>query len=370
MYFSDELEIEAISRVLKNKKLFRYQGKDVPSECSTFENAFAVYLNSQKSILLSSGTNALVNALFCIGIKPGDEVLIPAYTFFATAAAVIEMQAIPIVVNIDQYLSFDRKDLIAKFSDKTRALIAVHMDGTPCDMNHLESFCKENNIALIEDAAQAVGGSYLGKKLGSIGQFGCFSFNVDKIISCGEGGAISINDDQMYQKAFLYHDTCNQFGPTSKDLYTISKFSGKSMRASEIQGAMINVQLSRLNNILYELKTRKMILDSHLAGLGLTLIKTYDPTGECCTMSRVQCSDPGMVNKYVLELNKIGIRSNSPMLRPAHHVWQWQSLLNNSQNKFDFLPSIDLLSRVLLIHVTLDQSLEEWKTLVEGISVY
>lgn len=371
MYYSDDLEIKAIERVLKNKKLFRYQGKDVDTECSLFETKFAKYLDTQKSLLLSSGTNALVNALFCLGVKAGDEVLIPAYTFFATAAAVLELQAIPVVVNIDNHLSFDPADLKAKTTPQTKAIIAVHMDGYSCDMSFLTSYCQEQNIALVEDVAQAVGGSYKNKKLGTFGTFGCFSFNVDKIISCGEGGALAINDNELYQKAFLYHDTCNQFGPTNKDLYSIQKFSGKSMRASEIQGAMINVQLDRLDTILDDLKTRKTLLDKHLRSIGLKLIPTYDSTGECSTTSRILCKDASAVNKLVLELNQLGIRTNSPMLRPAHHVWQWQSLLSPSrpQNKFDYISSIDFLSRVLLIHVTLDFELEEWKSTIERISV-
>lgn len=370
MYYCDDLEIEAIARVLKSKKLFRYQGKGVETECSIFEQDFCAYLGVNHSILLSSGTNALVNALFSLGIKENDEVLIPSYTFFATASAALELKAIPVVVNIDKHLSFDPNDLKSKLTEKTKALIAVHMDGCPCDMDHLISFCKEHDLILIEDVAQAVGGKYKGRKLGAIGDAGCFSFNVDKIISCGEGGALAINNQEAFQKAFLYHDTCNQFGPTTKGLYTIEKFSGKSMRASEIQGAMMNAQLSRIENILKELSERKKILDQKLLSIGLELIPSHDPSGECSTTTRVLCHDPSTVNQWVMKLNLLGIRTNSPMLRPAHHVWQWQSLLQPSspQNRFDYLPSIDILSRVLLIHIELHSTMEEWKTNLERIS--
>nr|BDT30130.1 aminotransferase class I/II-fold pyridoxal phosphate-dependent enzyme [Bacteriovorax sp. HI3] len=367
MYYCDDLEIKAIERVLKTKKLFRYQGKDVETECSQFEKSFARYLNSKHSILLSSGTNALVNALFSLGITKGDEVLIPAYTFFATAAAVLELNATPVVVNIDQYLSFDSQDLQHKISDKTKALIAVHMDGYACNINSLTDFCQTHNIALIEDCAQAVGGQYQNKKLGSFGAFGCFSFNVDKIISCGEGGALSVNDEELYQKAFLYHDTCNQFGATHKDLYSIAKFSGKSMRASEIQGAMMNVQLDRLDTIIADLKIRKDFLDHRFSELGFEHIPVYDKNGECFTTTRLLCKDAAAVNAMVISLNNLGIKTNSPMLRPAHHIWQWHALLPKTQHKFDFLPTIDILSRVLLVHVTLDETIEEWQEKLKRI---
>lgn len=371
MYYCDDLEIEAIQRVLKSKKLFRYQGQDVETECSLFEKKFARFLKTKQTILLSSGTNALVNALFCLGIKEGDEVLIPSYTFFATAAAVLELKAIPVVVNINSFLSYDEEDLGNKLNAKTRALIAVHMDGYPCDMNFLRDFCRKNSLFLVEDVAQAVGGSFQKQKLGTFGDFGCFSFNVDKIISCGEGGALCINNEELYQKAFLYHDTCNQFGPSTKNLYSIEKFSGKSMRASEIQGAMINVQLERLETILKDLSVRKKILDTHLQSMGFELISTYDPDGECNTTSRVLCSDVNEANKLVLAFNHWDIKANTPMLRPAHHIWQWQSLLSlcGPQNKFDYISSIDILSRVLLVHVTLDKDIETWKASLEKVRV-
>ncbi len=369
MYHSDDNEIKAIERVLKSKKLFRYQGKDVETECSLFEKNFSRYLNTKNSLLLSSGTNALVTALFSLGISEGDEVLIPAYTFFATAAAVIELRAIPVVVNVDEYLSFESKDLENKLTPKTKALIAVHMDGYPCDMEFLSTFCAKNSLQLIEDTAQAVGGNYKGKKLGSIGAFGCYSFNVDKIISCGEGGAITTNNAEYFQKAFLYHDTCNQFGPTCKDNYTIEKFSGKSMRVSEIQGAMINVQLEKLEFILEQLKKRKRQLDTHLKEVGFKLLPTYDNEGECHTTSRVLCDDAAQNGKLVIELNKLMIKANSPMVRPAHQVWQWHHLLPKEkvQTKFDFLPSIDILSRILLIHVSLEGTDNEWIELIQKI---
>ena len=369
MYYCDDLEIQAIAHVLKNKKMFRYQGKDVETQCSLFEKKFSTFLNTPHSILLSSGTNALVNALYTLGIKEGDEVLIPAYTFFATAAAVLELKAIPIVVNINSHLSFDLDDLQKKINSNTKAIIAVHMDGYACDMDALEPISKAHNLFLIEDAAQAVGGRYKNRRLGSIGDMGCFSFNSDKIITCGEGGALSINDSELYQKAFLYHDTCNQFGPTTKDLYNLTKFSGKSMRVSEIQGAMINVQLERLPQILKDLKERKNVLDQHLLHLGFELIPSYDTEGECATTSRVLCKDPTIVNKLVLEINNLQIKANSPTLRPAHHVWQWLSLIPSKQSKFDFLSSIDLLSRTLLIHVSLDYDLDTWKKNVQQINI-
>lgn len=366
-----DLEIEAVTKVLKSKKLFRYQGKDKETECSIFEKKFARFLKTKKAILVSSGTNAIVNSLYCLNIQEGDEILIPSYTFFATAAAILEIKAIPIVVNIDKYLSFDPVDLNSKLTHKTKAVIAVHMDGAPCNMIFLNSFCEKNNLFLIEDVAQAVGGSFQNKKLGTFGLFGCFSFNVDKIISCGEGGAISINNEELYQKSFLYHDTCNQFGETNRDLYDITKFSGKSMRTSEIQGALINVQLDQIEKIFQNLKERKSLLESQIKSSNLELVPSYDVDGDCGTTCRILCSDPNEAKELVLKFNNLGLYTNTPLLRPAHSVWQWNYLLppNSSQHKFDFLSSIDLLSRIILIHIKLDEDIQSWKDKISKINV-
>jgi dTDP-4-amino-4,6-dideoxygalactose transaminase len=141
------------------------------------------------------------------------------------------------------------------------------------------------------------------------------------------------------------------------------------MRVSEIQGAMINVQLEKLEFILEQLKKRKRQLDTHLKEIGFKLLPTYDNEGECHTTSRVLCDDATQNGKLVIELNKLMIKANSPMVRPAHQVWQWHHLLpkEKPQTKFDFLPSIDILSRILLIHVSLEGTDNEWIELIQKI---
>lgn len=369
MYYCDQLELKAIEKVLMKKKLFRYQGKDIETECTLFEKSFAAYLQTPHTLLVSSGTNALVNALFTLGIQEGDEVIVPAYTFFATLAAVLELKATPVVVNIDHSLSYDMSDLKSKISDKTKAIIAVHMDGNASDMDSLKKLCDQFQVPIIEDVAQAVGGSYKNKKLGSIGEMGCFSFNVDKIISCGEGGAVAVNKTEFLQKTFLYHDTCNQYGATMKDFYEIEKFSGKSMRVSEIQGAMINIQLQRLDTILFDLKERYQLLYPHLISAGLIPVAEFDPDGNCHTTLRFFCSDATQVGKNILKLNALGFECSSPTLRPAHSVWSWFNLYSkvSKHHKFDYISSMDLLSKTLLIKVSLDESLDKWREKVHAI---
>lgn len=363
MYYSDEAEIQAISNVLRKKKLFRYQGKDVETECSLFEKEFSSYLGNGHSVLLSSGTNALVTALATLNIKAHDEVIVPAYTFFATLAAILEVGAKPVIVNVNSHLTLDLDEVKKAITPLTKAIIPVHMDGYPSDMDSLTQICQEHNLFLIEDAAQAIGGKYKNKALGTFGDAGCFSFNVDKVISCGEGGAIFLKDQELYQRSMMFHDTCNQFGPTMKESYTISPFIGKSMRVSEIQGAMIRVQLGRLDTIIQDLKERKSILEKELTKYNITLVPTHD-SGECGTTTRFYLSSPNEVKDTIIKLHQVGLKATSPILRPAHNVWQWLHLIpaDKRNSKINFFPTIDLLSKTVNINISLEESAEEWLT--------
>lgn len=369
MFLCDKAEIDAVSRVITSKKIFRYQGADVETECSKFEKEFSQYLNIPYTLFLSSGTNALVTALFVNGIGPGVEVLVPSYTFFATISAIIEVGAIPVIININEALLMDLDEAKKKITNKTKAIIAVHMDGESCDMDLICFFAKENNLLLIEDVAQAIGGSFKGKKLGTFGNAGCFSFNVDKIISCGEGGAVVINNGENYQKALMYHDTCNQFGPSCKDLYTIESFSGKSMRASEIQGAMIRVQLTKLEEIIALLKVRKKLLKERLNALEIEILDSSDDQGSCSTTMRVKLKDPSALKEFVVQLNSLGLKSIPALMRPGHNVWNWLPLLKKygNYNRNQFLQTIDYLSSTVIIFMSLEECEDEWKAKLMGL---
>ena len=236
MYFIGDEEIEALKKLFSKKKLYRHQS--YVSECDLFEKEFSAYVTVPHSLLLTSGTNALLLSLLAAGIQTGDEVLIPAYTFVATAAAVVQAGAIPIIVNIDKNLSLDITDAKNKISAKTKALILVHMDGLVANVIDAEKFCKDHSIVFIEDVAQAIGASYDGKKLGSFGAFGCFSLNENKNISCGEGGILITKERKAFEKAFCLHDGPVQFNPNKKEfLPTVDKLreAGVDIKVGELE---------------------------------------------------------------------------------------------------------------------------------------
>ncbi|MGZ3691273.1 MAG: aminotransferase class I/II-fold pyridoxal phosphate-dependent enzyme [Pseudobdellovibrio sp.] len=387
MYYIGDEELEAIKRVFNKKSLFRYNAQN-KTECELFESEFSSWMGASHALLLSSGTNALLASLMAAGIQPGDEVLVPTYTFVATAAAVVQAGAIPVLVNINENLSLDFEEAEGKVSGKTRALILVHMDGLVADVAEAVKFCNKENIILIEDVAQSAGASFQNKKLGTFGDFGCFSFNDNKNITCGEGGALITSNSLFYERAFCYHDTPVQFSPSKKDFFKeITPFIGSSMRVSEIQGAIMRVQLSRLNLILQKLRERKKILrDTISQNSQFKIISGYSADGECASSLHLLLNDPLEALEVGKKLRGAGLAFYPVTLRPAHASWKWSHLfgkqahLQDGQNpflksdvtvKYDtalFVRSVDILNRTLRMEINIEAGLEETKELALKIS--
>ncbi|MEQ1721789.1 MAG: aminotransferase class I/II-fold pyridoxal phosphate-dependent enzyme [Pseudobdellovibrio sp.] len=381
MYFIGDEEIEALKKLFAKKRLYRYQGA-YESECDLFEKEFSAHFGLEHSLLVSSGTNALSLALLASGLQAGDEVLIPTYTFVATAAAVIHAGGIPVLVNINKNLSLDIEEARSKVSDKTKALILVHMDGLVADVKASFEFCKEHKIVFIEDAAQAIGGSFENKKLGSFGDFGCFSLNENKNISCGEGGILVTQNRESFEKAFCLHDGPAQFNPTKKDFFKeITPFMGLSTRVSEIQGAIMRVQLTRLEFILSELRARKRIMTDCLKEV---CVYGYSD-GECASSLHLQFSDLEKTMMLGKQLREQGHMFLPVTNRPAHASWKWSHLLGENSHlqqgsnpykntdkvysyaAADYVQSVDILMRTLKMDIDIHLSLEGTKLKAQQI---
>lgn len=320
-------ELSAIENIFNTQKMFRYHQNEL-GECDIFEKEFASYLGVKHSLMVTSGTNALRLACEALSLGPDDEVIISCYTFIATAVAVINVGATPVVVDINDSLSIDLEVAKSKITSRTRALIITHMDGLNCDMNAVVDFCKKYDLHLIEDCAQALGGSYQGKHLGTWGKIGCFSFNRDKILSCGEGGAVITNDKVLYQKMFCLHDPATIFLPATKDRFTLcDPMLGSSMRVSEISGAIMRVQLKRLDSILSSMRKTKHVFREHLARW---LVDADDIEGECATSIHLKVSNQQAIPFVVKALIQNGFAAIPPTMRPAHTAWKWTHLFNEN----------------------------------------
>jgi dTDP-4-amino-4,6-dideoxygalactose transaminase len=282
MYELGEKELRALATVIESRQTFRYRGGE-GGFCDRFEAALCRKVGVSHAVAVSSGTAALICGLVGIGIRPGDEVIVPAYTFMATALAVTAAGGIPIVADIDESLTLDPEDVERRISPHTRAIIAVHMNGRICDLAALDAVARRRGVALVEDACQAIGGSYRGECVGSIGEFGAFSFNHFKILSCGEGGALMTSRPEIYERGLIQHDGGCAFRDHAKGM-TVPFFAGHNYRISEFQGAILLAQLERLDAILARLRARQAAMaDALCAAPGLRLAPNRDPDGDCGT---------------------------------------------------------------------------------------
>lgn len=267
MYIVGEEEIAAIARVIRSGELFRY-GKG--SECDRFEARYAEHLGVEQFALAASGTFGLYAGLIGLGIGPGDEVLVPAHTYMATATAVLAVGAIPVIVDIDESLTIDPNAVRDAIGPHTRAIIPVHMWGAACNMDAIMQIARKHGLLVLEDVCQGIGGSYEGRKLGSIGHAGAYSFNYFKNMTAGEGGGIATSDPKVIERARCAIDPCHFYWQGRSD--SIVPFAGAGARASEIMGAMLNVQLDRLDGMIGAMRAeKKKILAGtrHLDNLGL-----------------------------------------------------------------------------------------------------
>ena len=243
---------------------------------SRFEDAFALFHDAKYCISTSSGTTALWVALKAAGVKAGDEVIIPAYTFIATASAVLMANAVPVFVDIDEKtLNIDPDLIEATITNKTKAIMPVHIAGNPANMDKICAIGKQYGIAIVEDAAQAHGAEWKGKKVGAIGKGGIFSFQTSKNMSAGEGGAIITNDDDFKEACFSYHNC----GRVSGGEWYEHQHLGGNFRLNALAASMLIPQLDSIGADMDLRDKNKKFLDDVLGEIdGIELVGSYEQT--------------------------------------------------------------------------------------------
>jgi dTDP-4-amino-4,6-dideoxygalactose transaminase len=258
-------EIASATRVLIRGDLARYATRGV-SEVRRFENELSQFIGTRYSLGVNSGTSALICALVGAGIGPGDEVLVPAYTWVSSAAAPLAVGAVPVLVEVDRSLMIDPADVRRKLTPYTRAIIPVHMLNLVCDMDAIMAIAREHNLIVVEDACQAIGVTYRGRRVGSIGHVGAFSFQQHKNIQSGEGGAVLTNDERIHARASMYHDVGSYTRPerveTDEPL-----FVGVNCRMPELTAALLRPQLRRLDDQLARRRAQRRVVIDRLTSL-------------------------------------------------------------------------------------------------------
>ncbi|NQT33486.1 MAG: DegT/DnrJ/EryC1/StrS family aminotransferase [Candidatus Omnitrophica bacterium] len=222
-----------------------------------FEKAVAKKVGAKYCHIVCNGTAALKIGLFALGVRAGDEVITQSFTFIATVEAILELGAKPVIAEVDDTLNMDPEDLKKKITDKTKVIIPVHMAGVAAKMDEIMAVAAEHNIPVFEDSAQGFGATYKGKNLGTIGKAGIYSFDIGKVITTGEGGALVTDDENLYLRAREYSDHGHEYNPSvprGKDTRSSWGFNYKIM---ELQGAIGLAQLEKLDYVLDKQKEYK-----------------------------------------------------------------------------------------------------------------
>jgi dTDP-4-amino-4,6-dideoxygalactose transaminase len=289
-----EEEIQEVLEVLRSGFLFRYgnaPGGEVDprfkAKVYQVEQEIAEYCGVRHAVAVNSGTSALLCALAGAGIGPGDEVIVPGYTFVASMSSVIYMRAVPVLAEVDRSFNLDPEDIVPKITPRTKAVIAVHMMGNPARMDEIKAITDQHGLLLIEDCAQAFGATYHGRPVGSIGKAGTFSFNAYKTITAGDGGMVVTDDEELYKRAFAFHD---QGHSPLRSGVEIGKrpLIGLDFRFTELQAAVLLAQLRKLPGLLQRLRANKKRYKEIIAELpDIEFREITDAAGDAATMLTV-----------------------------------------------------------------------------------
>jgi dTDP-4-amino-4,6-dideoxygalactose transaminase len=291
----DEQEIAAAVRVVYNQSPFRFYGRKCTFEARHFEEEAAAWYGVKHACTTNSGSGALMLALHALDIGPGCEVVVPAYFWIAVSNTILLRGGIPVLCEIDGTLNMDPVDLARKIGPKTKAVVAVHMSGGQANMPEIVKICRQKRIPLIEDSSQCNGGAIGGRKLGSFGDIGISSLQLNKSITAGEGGLLLTNDAAYYEKASARSDMGypRSGGVSSAEAKSSYVTVGEGRRFNEIAAAIMRVQLAKLPAIASSMIESKRAIE---AGMWPTVDceprKVVDPSGDLGSTQTIVFAKP------------------------------------------------------------------------------
>ena len=350
-----------------------------------FEKMICDRFKTKNTLGISSGTAAIITALKALGIGPGDKVILPASTFVASAGAVVMAGAVPVFAEIDDSLNIDPYD-IKRVADKhTKAVMPVPTMGNPCQMDIIVDIANSLGLKVIEDVAQSFGSMYKGKYSGTYGNIGCFSLQMNKTITTGEGGAVITDDDKLYERAVRYHDH-GMF--REKEGFLSMKeeediFIGQNYRMSEFTGAVAIEQLKKLELIINSFKNISRYIEKNISDIkGITLRRINDPDGYTGNAVMFTLKTRDLAKEFRHALNAENISAQA--FYGGRTVYMMPQILNKMtadksgfpfnhfENEIKYYEGLcpvseDLLSRNVTIKISPLYSKKDSEDIVEGI---
>lgn len=331
--FGDE-ERKEVNDVLETGILMRYGfdgARNDTWKAKELEQEICNRFGSKHAQLVSSGTAALSLAMAALGIGAGDEVIMPTFTFVASFEAVIAAGAIPVLVDIDKSLTLDPKAVSAAITPKTKAIMPVHMCGSMARLDELKAICEQHGILLLEDACQAIGGTYKGKHLGTIGDAGTFSFDFVKIMTCGEGGVVLTNDEETYTKCDHMSDHGHDHIGNDRGAEA-HPYLGFNYRISELHAAVGLAQIRKVDTFLEIQRRNHKVIQEQLENVpGIEFRAIPDPEGDTGMFLSFFLPTETQAREGVAALAKAGIGGNFYWYdNNWHYIRKWQHLQNGS----------------------------------------
>ena len=327
-------ERKEVNDVLETGILMRY-GFDGPRKgiwkAKELEEAICETFGCKHAQLVSSGTAALTAAMSALGIGYGDEIIIPAFTFVASFEAVLSIGAIPVLVDVDDTLTLNPAAVRNAITSKTKCVMPVHMCGSMADMDALVAICKEHNLILLEDACQSIGGTYKGKKLGTIGDAGTFSFDFVKMITCAEGGVVMSNREDVYINTDGYSDHGHDHKGGLDRGADLHPFIGYNSRISELHAAVGLAQIKKLDNFLTLQRNNNKMLRQILAVIPeISFRRVPDEAGDSCSFLSWFLPTEAITKAVVAELKAQGILAGNFywFVNNWHYISKWDHLKN------------------------------------------
>jgi 8-amino-3,8-dideoxy-alpha-D-manno-octulosonate transaminase len=311
--FYDDVEQQELIDVLKSKAPFRWRGSG--SKVLQFEQAYAKHIGVRYAHGVTSGTTALYTAMAALGIGPGDEVILPAWTWYADYDAIVLSGALPVFAEIDESFAIDPRDIEDKITPRTKAILAIHLQGGTADMDPILELARKHDIRVLEDCAQCLGGKYKGKYVGSIGDIGINSFQLSKSITAGEGGAVVTNDAELFERALRFHDVGVLRSPYKENVGggMMAAFASCNFRMSEFTGAVLKGQLQKLETICAGLRRNARKVREGIADLpGLKLRHTPDVEGDLGVGVFVDMGTRQRRDHYLRAMRAEGIAASGP----------------------------------------------------------
>jgi dTDP-4-amino-4,6-dideoxygalactose transaminase len=279
----DIREVDAVLRVLHARSPFRYYGMHLQGEAESFEAEFASFLGAKHALATGSGTGALHTAMAALNVGPGQEVIVPAYLWVSVLAAIVNHGAIPVLADIDDTFCLDPNSVRRQIGARTRGIVMVHMSGAAGDVHAIRQIAAEHGLFLIEDCAQCAGGSIHGRKVGTFGDIGIFSFQMNKNMTSGEGGCVVTSDEQLYRRAVACHDLGYARDAAGRLMLDDPELSlwGHGCRIDELRAALLRVQLSKLSATTCAMRRSKYRIRRALEQFpGVALRRIVDPAGD------------------------------------------------------------------------------------------